>query len=108
MNSISLLQDMAELSRQMVQAAEANAWDTLTELEKRQAGLRDRLIAGGIESETLSGEALSVKEQLLREMLANDEIIRRHVVPWLDSTRKLLQRGTKGRAMRNAYSAMQR
>lgn len=108
MNTITLLQEMAELSQQMAQAAEANAWDTLVELEKRQAGVRDRLIAGGVESETLGAEALSIKERLLREMLANDEIIRRHVTPKLDSTRKLLQRSTQGRAMRNAYTAMQR
>ena len=106
MNTIALFQEMAELSRQMVQAAEANAWDTLAELEKRQAELRDTLIA--MAPETLSAEALSIKERLLREMLANDEIIRRHVTPKLDSTRKLLQRSTEGRAMRNAYTAMQR
>ncbi len=106
MKSLALFEQMADLSRQMVQAAVANAWDTLAGLEQRQAELRDTLIA--MAPETLSTEALSIKECLLREMLANDEIIRSHVTPALDSTRKLLQSGTKGRAMRNAYSAMQR
>lgn len=106
MKSLALFEQMAELSRQMVQAAVANAWDTLAALEQRQAEVRNTLIA--MAPETLSAEALSIKERLLREMLANDEIIRSHATPCLDSTRKLLQSGTKGRAMRNAYTAMQR
>ena len=108
MDTIALLQEMAELSQQMAEAAEANAWDTLVALEQNQARLRNRLMARSHEPETLSAEALSIKERLLREMLSNDEIIRRHVTPKLDSTRKLLQRSTEGRAMRNAYTAMQR
>ena len=43
MNSLQLVEAMASLSAAMVEAARANDWPRLTDLQQRQAGLRERL-----------------------------------------------------------------
>jgi len=106
MNTISLFESMAAVSAGMVDAARANDWDRLATLEGEMAAVRDELMR--IESDGQQAEALSEGEQLRKatlaaQMLDNDREIRRHVEPWLASTRKLLSGSSRERAVRAAY-----
>lgn len=99
------------LSHAMVQAARENDWDALAAYERDLAAARDRLIAAlarGELPEPTDPTALARKAELLRDMLAHDAEIRRHVAPWMDSARRLLGGGARGRAadrVRAAYDA---
>ncbi|MDT3668879.1 MAG: flagellar protein FliT [Aromatoleum sp.] len=106
MNALSLFESMATTSANMLGAARANDWDRLATLEREVAALRDELMRiepNGRQSEALGeGEQLR-KAALVAQMLDNDREIRRHVEPWLASTRKLLSGSSRERAVRAAY-----
>ncbi|MGL1833370.1 flagellar protein FliT [Rhodocyclaceae bacterium SMB388] len=96
------------LSHAMVQAARENDWDALAAYERDLAAARDRLIAaqvGGDMPEPTEPAALARKAELLRDMLAHDSEIRQLVEPWMDSTRKLLAGGARGRAAARVRAA---
>lgn len=99
------------LSRAMVQAARENDWDALAAHERELAAARDRLIEAQARGEAVEpgdSATLARKTELLRDMVAHDAEIRRHVAPWMDSARRLLGGGARGRAadrVRAAYDA---
>ncbi len=92
-----------DLSCHMVEAAQANDWDRLAALERDQATLRGLLPQLSV-GNSLPTEAARIA-QLIRQTLDNDAEVRRHVEPWMNSARKLLTTGRRGRAMRAAYTA---
>ncbi|MFN3984566.1 MAG: flagellar protein FliT [Rhodocyclaceae bacterium] len=107
--SLKLVDEMVCLSREMVNAAIANDWDTLVELERRFAQQRHalaRLEPGGAQAEELDAAAQALKAKQITQVLADVETVRQHVEPWMDSARKLLSDGARDRAVRNAYGAM--
>lgn len=106
MNSLSLFESMATTSATMRDAARANDWDRLATLEREMATVRDELMRiepNGQQAETLTEAERLRKAALAAEMLENDREIRRHVEPWLASTRKLLSGSSRERAVRAAY-----
>lgn len=108
MSALALLESMAEVSAAMVEAARANDWDRLTGLERESATLRDalmRLEPAGRQQPGLTEAERQRKAALAARILDNDREIRRHVEPWLESTRKLLSGSARERAVRNAYGA---
>ncbi len=106
MKALALVESMAAVSVAMLDAARANDWDQLAALEREMAAARDELMRiepNGQQTGTLSeGEQLR-KAALAAQMLDNDREIRRHVEPWLASTRKLLSGSSRERAVRAAY-----
>lgn len=108
MNGLGLLESMAQVSAAMVEAARANDWDRLTGLERECATLRDvlmRLEPEGRQQPGLTEAERQHKAALAARMLDDDREIRRHVEPWLESTRKLLSGSARERAVRSAYGA---
>ncbi|WP_332674099.1 flagellar protein FliT [Aromatoleum sp.] len=106
MNTLSLFESMAAVSAGMLDAARANDWDRLTALERGMAAVRDKLMRiepNGQQAETLTQAEQLRKAALAAQMLENDREIRRHVEPWLASTRKLLSGSSRERAVRAAY-----
>ena len=105
MNTVGLFESMAALSTEMVDAAQANDWDRLAALELRTASLRDEI--GRVEPEGRQGDLTEAeqlhKAALVLQILDDHREIRRHVEPWLESTRKLLSGGVRERAVRAAY-----
>ncbi|HRQ59075.1 MAG TPA: flagellar protein FliT [Azoarcus taiwanensis] len=108
-DSLQLVDEMLKLSSEMVNAAVANDWDTLVELEHRLASQRvalSRLEPGGAQADPLDESALSMKASKIAQILANDATVRQHVAPWMDSARKLLADGSRDRAVRRAYGTL--
>lgn len=109
MNSLEIVEAMAELSSAMVVAAKDNDWPRLTGLQQEHAQLRDRLAdqePAGRQAGDLDEKGLRRKAQLIARMLEEDKAVRAEVEPWLASARKMLFPDTRGRDMRAAYGAM--
>ena len=105
---LELLQSMAEVSTGMRALAQANDWDNLVVRERELASLRRALAAlepSGQGSQSLDAQQLAKKRALLEQILDDEAEVRRHVEPWMESTRKLLGDGARDRAVRAAYGA---
>lgn len=104
--SLTRLQNMVDLSLAMVEAARANDWERLIDLENAVALLRNAWQVeepAGQQPAGLTAEEQRIKAELIGQMLAADAEVRTHTTPFLEVTRKLLSGSVKGRAMRNAY-----
>jgi flagellar protein FliT len=104
MNTLQLYDAMRALSAQMVEAAGACDWDRLTALEQDCAGLARHLEANG-EQAPLTESERARKMALIRQILADDAEVRRHVEPWIEQVRQFLGGGARERAVRRAYGA---
>ena len=107
-SAITLLEQMASLSGDMVRCAEANDWDQLAGLGKQLEGLRstlERLEPLGRQSVALNEPEALRKAQLAQDVLDNQARVREHVDPWMESTRKLIADGVQDRRVRTAYGA---
>ena len=108
MSSLEQIAAMAALSTRMVEAAQANDWPLLAELEQEVSGLREALAIrepSGRQSEPLSPAEHERKAELIRQILADGAEVLRHVQPFQDSVRRLLSAGSVGRSLRKTYSA---
>ena len=106
MTTLRLFESMAAISASMVEAAQTNDWDQFAALEREMARVRDELMRiepNGRQSGAHTEGEQSRKAALAAQMLDNDREIRRHVEPWLASTRKLLCGSSRERAVRAAY-----
>lgn len=99
---ISLYQEMSALSSRMVEAARANDWDTLINLERSIAALRNSLLQED-DNHNHSGNELKLKSQLIQRILADDAEVRRHTEPWMEQVRKFLGSDAKRREIEHAY-----
>jgi flagellar protein FliT len=86
---IKLYEEISTLSQRMVDAAQANNWDRLLELESRVAELRNKLIASDA-SLALSTHEIMHKQGLIQQILEDDAEIRRHTEPWMERVRQFL------------------
>ena len=102
---LDIYETMSKLSGLMVEAAQSNDWDRLSELEHQVAGLRDRLVMqDSISARPLSDESVCARKIILiRKMLADDREIRSHTEPWMDAVKLMLAGGSKQRAVKAAY-----
>lgn len=100
---IEIYEQMCALSARMVEAARANDWERLIDLERAVAGLRDTLAqeANGA-SDPREAER---KRDLIRRILQDDAEVRRHTEPWMEHVRRFLNGGTKKRQVDRAYGA---
>lgn len=101
---ISLYREMSILSSRMVEAARAHDWDTLIELERAVAALRNSLLNDD-DNSGLSSSALKLKSELIQRILADDAEVRRHTEPWMEHIRKFLGSGARQRQLEQAYGA---
>lgn len=102
-SQIELYQQMSALSAGMVEAAQAQDWERLVELERAVSALRDKLMAedGG----DLSESDRLAKAALIQRILDDDAEIRRHTEPWMEHVRKFLGDSTRQRQVAKAYGA---
>lgn len=110
MSPLALFESMHVLSTAMVAAAQANDWDRLAALELQMSEIRKNAIhaeRSGTQAIPVDEAAAERMRSLISAMLENDCEIRRHVEPWLASTRKLLSSGIRDRAVRAAYGAFE-
>ena len=103
-SQIEMYQDMSALSSRMVEAARANDWDRLIELEHAVAALRDSLMAMD-DNAGLNGEEIALKAALIRRVLDDDAEVRRHTEPWMEQVRQFLGGNFRRHQVERAYGA---
>ncbi|MFY9329818.1 MAG: flagellar protein FliT [Georgfuchsia sp.] len=102
---IDTYKEICALSTQMVEAARANDWERLVDLERNVAALRDSLI-GENDSTSPSPQELDLKRGLIQRILDDDAEIRRHTEPWMEQVRRFLGgRSTRERVDRTYGSS---
>lgn len=101
---IDLYEEICALSQRMVNAAQANDWNSLVELEHRVAVLRNELITSD-ESLSLSTPELLHKHGLIQQILEDDAEIRRHTEPWMERVRQFLGAQNRHHQVQHAYAA---
>lgn len=95
-SQIELYEAMSLLSSRMVAAARASDWDSLIELERRIAGLRNTLMT--VPDDTAAPAAdLAGKRALIQRILEDDAEVRRHTEPWMEHLRQFLGDGPRRR-----------
>lgn len=90
----------------MAEAARANEWDRLAELEAASAKVRNAAIAAPVDASTIAEDAQRDMAAMIGRMLELDAEIRTHAVPALESTRKLLSGTVRHRNVRQAYGSV--
>lgn len=100
-SQIDLYQQMHVLSRRMVEAARANDWDLLVDLERDVASLRAALLAE--DGEALAPAAVEQKRQLIQDILQDDAEIRRYTEPWMEQVRHFLGGDIRKRKVDQVY-----
>ncbi|WP_341675071.1 flagellar protein FliT [Niveibacterium sp. SC-1] len=109
-SSLTLYEKMSEISARMAEAAQANDWDQLGQLESQVAAMRNELMTRDWQAPrtnaVLSEDERRRKAELIKRILADDREVRRHTEPWMEDVRKLLGGNSRGRAMRVAYGAI--
>lgn len=103
-SQIEIYEQMRALSGLMVEAARANDWDRLIDLENNVATLRNRLIAeeGGGQ---LAPDEVEQKRHLIRTILQDDAEVRRHTEPWMEHVRQFLGGEARKQRIDRAYGA---
>ncbi len=87
-SQIELYEELSFLSARMVEAARANDWESLVELERDISGLRGTLAALG-DNNALATD-LTRKLSLIQRILEDDAEVRRHTEPWMERLRQFL------------------
>jgi len=105
MSALAMYESMGSLSARMVQAAAANDWERLADLERSCAGLARQLEAGAEPAAALDARLRARKAQLIRQILADDAEVRRHTEPWMAQVRQFLGGGARASSVRRAYGA---
>lgn len=102
-SQIELYEQMHALSSRMVEAARANDWDQLVDLEGNVAALRQQLMTedGG----ALAPNEVAQKRRLIQNILQDDAEIRRHTEPWMEHVRQFLSGDTRKQRVDRAYGA---
>lgn len=100
-------EEIRTLSAAMVDAARANDWERLVELEHGVGVLRDALIAAtdSVPDAATSAPESGRKRELIQQILADDAEIRRHVEPWMGHVRDFLDSQNHRRQVQKAYAA---
>ncbi|MCA1854681.1 flagellar protein FliT [Massilia oculi] len=98
-------QAMGELSTRMLAAAQADDWDGVAELERECAAhvqtLRDK--DPGVE---WSGPHRARKAELIRQILADDRVIRDLAAPWMAKLSALISSSRVQSRLTSAYGGV--
>jgi flagellar protein FliT len=101
---LSVYAAMADLTEQMVQAAQRSDWDTLVLLEQRCAAHADAARARA--AAPMRGADRERKIELIRQMLNADRQIRDLTMPWMAQLSKLINATGTERRIVNAYGSV--
>jgi flagellar protein FliT len=101
-SQIELYEEIGALSSRMVAAAQAHDWDSLIELERNVAGLRDTLMTA---DDTVAATDTERKRVLIQQILRDDAEVRRHTEPWMEHVRQFLGTANRRQQVQRAYGA---
>lgn len=101
---IEIYEQMCALSTRMVEAARANDWDRLIDLERAVADLRDTMM-NEAEDGNIDPRNADKKRAMIQRILKDDAEVRRHTEPWMEQVRRFLSGDVKKRQIDRAYGA---
>lgn len=101
---IEIYEQMSALSARMVEAARAEDWERLIDLERSVSGLRESL-ARDAEDASADPREAERKRDLIRRILRDDAEVRRHTEPWMEQVRQFLTGGARKQRVDRAYGA---
>ena len=101
---IEIYEQMCELSTRMVEAARANDWEQLVDLERTVANLRKTLM-NEPEGGTIDAFEAEKKRALIQQILKDDAEVRRHTEPWMEQVRHFLSGSERKRKVNRVYGA---
>ncbi len=93
-NVCSLYESVAEVTNQMLKAAQNQDWDMLSELEVTCADYVEQ-IRDYDELQPEDGDAYKQKLKSIKQILANDREIRNLMAPWMFKLNNMLSSGSK-------------
>jgi flagellar protein FliT len=99
---IEIYEQMSELSTRMVEAARANNWEHLVDLEHTVSSLRETLM-NEVDISCTEPQEVEKKRQLIQCILRNDAEVRRHTEPWMEHVRRFLSGDLRKRQVDRAY-----
>lgn len=104
-NCLPMYEAMSHISASMVEAARANDWDRLVELEQEVSRLCTRLRFEDSpgKADLLDEAGRARKLELIQRILADDLEVRRHAEPWMNDVRTLLGGNARQRAVDRIY-----
>jgi flagellar protein FliT len=101
---ISIYENVAVLTGQMLAAARSSEWDQLVELESRCA--RDVAILTSEEARTaLPGNARTQKVEIIKKILEHDREIRDITTPWMARLSTMINSTGTERKLARTYGA---
>jgi flagellar protein FliT len=103
-SQIELYEEIGALSARMVAAARSHDWETLIELERNVAALRDTLMTAD-DNLPLPGDGAR-KRTLIQQILQDDAEVRRHTEPWMEQVRQFLGTANRRQQVERAYGAI--
>ena len=102
--AIANYESMAQLIRKMVEAAVAEEWERLAEIEHDYALTAERMrIADADADAVLTDAQHELKQRLIQEILADDRIVRERVETWMKNFRKDRDAQRQSRRVKSAY-----
>lgn len=102
-SQIEIYEQIHALSTRMVEAARANDWDRLIDLERNVVSLRAILMAE--ETNPLDPSEVEQKRRLIQYILQDDAEVRRHTEPWMEQVRRFLGGDARKQRVDRAYGA---
>ncbi len=96
---------MADLTEQMVQAAQRSDWDQLVLLEQRCAA-HVQILREADNGQPMRGAERERKIELIRQMLNADRQIRDLTMPWMAQLSRLINSTGTERRVVNAYGSV--
>lgn len=101
---LEIYEQMCALSTRMVEAARANDWERLIDLERSVASLRKTLLKEG-ENGAGNPQESERKRELIQRILRDDAEVRRHTEPWMEQVRRFLTGNLRKQQIDQAYGA---
>lgn len=101
-NTIALYEAVADLTNQMLQAAQQQDWDRLTELESNCALYVEQLKQTE-DGSSLSADARERKVSSIKRILADDREIRNLVSPWMVKLNSMINSNHTEKKLSQAY-----
>ncbi len=102
---INLYEQLAQFTRQMLDAAQSNEWDRLVEIEMHSARIVQRL-RDAQPAPRLSSALRDQKVSLINRILADDRAIRHLTEPWMTRLSVLINSTGTERKLARAYHAL--
>ena len=101
---IEIYEQMCALSTRMVDAARANDWERLIDLERSVANLRDTLVKDA-DNASIDPQDAEKRRALIQRILKDDAEVRLHTEPWMEQVRRFLSGNVRKQQVDRAYGA---